>query len=78
MLAVDAPTPSSAIVLVAARRMAARLSPVFGRGMANLFLEMPPGHALTDLAEETFLAFPLLWLHRIFSDTFCDSPALKV
>jgi hypothetical protein len=31
--AVDAPMPSSAIVLVAARRMAARLSPVFGRGM---------------------------------------------
>jgi hypothetical protein len=33
-LAVDALTPSSAIVLMAARRMAARLTPVFGRGMA--------------------------------------------
>ena len=31
MQAVEAPMPSSAIVLAAGRRMAARLSPVFGR-----------------------------------------------
>jgi hypothetical protein len=38
MLAVDAPTPSSAIVSAAARRMAARLSPVFGRDPRLFFL----------------------------------------
>jgi malonate decarboxylase epsilon subunit len=44
----------------------------------NLFLEMPPGHALTDLAKENVPGVTASVVTRIFSDTFCDSPPLKV